>query len=223
MTVCSPDTIWCAYSHVWWRCSNSSKRFQDRLTASGHGSLALSGGSPSYGAGASSAGGRGATGSLHHAAAMQHQLPQPDFQPPYFPPPFHHAAPSPPPQQHLEYLTDPYGGLSGLHHYNQLGLRREGDPNHAHVVSCLVVWHPVETLPTLDLNVTSNKTLHHLKGVWTVILTEVFQTSVANATTQIILISSRKCFMLTGICDVIQHHFDSRYSWITSELHWNIT
>lgn len=66
---------------------------------------------------------------------MQHQLPQPDFQPPYFPPPFHHP-PSPPPQQHLEYLTDPYGGLSGLHHYNQLGLRpREGDPNHTHVVS----------------------------------------------------------------------------------------
>ncbi|CAH1126441.1 unnamed protein product [Ceutorhynchus assimilis] len=108
---------------------------EDRLTASGHGSLALSGGSPGYGAGASGAGGRGAAGSLHHAAAaaMQHQLPQPDFQPPYFPPPFHHAAPSPPPQQHLEYLADPYGGLSGLHHYNQLGLRREGDPNHAHV------------------------------------------------------------------------------------------
>ncbi|XP_060525982.1 transcription factor AP-2-epsilon isoform X2 [Cylas formicarius] len=107
----------------------------DRLTASGHGSLALSGSSPGYGAGASGAG-RGAAGGLHHAAAaaaMQHQLPQPDFQPPYFPPPFHHA-PSPPPQQHLEYLTDPYGGLSGLHHYNQLGLRpREGDPNHSHV------------------------------------------------------------------------------------------
>lgn len=72
---------------------------------------------------------------------MQHQLPppQPDFQPPYFPPPFHHA-PSPPPpatQQHLEYLTDPYGGLSGLHHYNQLGLRtsRDGDGGHGHVVS----------------------------------------------------------------------------------------
>ncbi|XP_066143358.1 transcription factor AP-2-epsilon isoform X1 [Euwallacea fornicatus] len=105
---------------------------EDRLTASGHGSLALSGGSPGYGASTPSASGRGAAGSLHHSA-MQHQLPQPDFQPPYFPPPFHHAAPSPPPQQHLEYLTDPYGGLSGLHHYNQLGLRREGDPNHAHV------------------------------------------------------------------------------------------
>ncbi|KAH1001140.1 hypothetical protein HUJ04_013392 [Dendroctonus ponderosae] len=108
----------------------------ERLTTGPHGSLALSGGSPGYGAGASGGGGRGAAGSLHHAAAaaaMQHQLPQPDFQPPYFPPPFHHAAPSPPPQQHLEYLTDPYGGLSGLHHYNQLGLRREGDPNHAHV------------------------------------------------------------------------------------------
>ncbi|XP_076269067.1 transcription factor AP-2 isoform X2 [Rhynchophorus ferrugineus] len=116
--------------------SNSSlanyQQYEDRLTASGHGSLALGGGSPGYGAGGSGAT-RGGAGGLHHAAAMQHQLPQPDFQPPYFPPPFHHA-PSPPPQQHLEYLADPYGGLSGLHHYNQLGLRpREGDPNHSHV------------------------------------------------------------------------------------------
>lgn len=111
---------------------------QDRLTASGHGSLTLSGGSPGggYSAGGSAAHHRAASG-LHHsaAAAMQHQLPQPDFQPPYFPPPFHHP-PSPPPQQHLEYLTDPYGGLSGLHHYNQLGLRpRDGDGSHTHVVS----------------------------------------------------------------------------------------
>ncbi|XP_017770551.1 PREDICTED: transcription factor AP-2-epsilon isoform X3 [Nicrophorus vespilloides] len=101
----------------------------ERLTAGGHGSLALSGSSPGYGAGGSGGHHRG---SVHHGSAMQHQLPQPDFQPPYFPPPFHHP-PSPPPQQHLEYLTDPYGGLSGLHHYNQLGLRREGDPNHTHV------------------------------------------------------------------------------------------
>ncbi|XP_057656737.1 transcription factor AP-2-epsilon isoform X2 [Diorhabda carinulata] len=109
---------------------------EDRLTATGHGSLTLSGGSPGggYSAGGSAAHHRAASG-LHHsaAAAMQHQLPQPDFQPPYFPPPFHHA-PSPPPQQHLEYLTDPYGGLSGLHHYNQLGLRpRDGDGSHTHV------------------------------------------------------------------------------------------
>lgn len=109
---------------------------EDRLTASGHGSLTLSGGSPGggYSAGGSAAHHRAASG-LHHsaAAAMQHQLPQPDFQPPYFPPPFHHP-PSPPPQQHLEYLTDPYGGLSGLHHYNQLGLRpRDGDGSHTHV------------------------------------------------------------------------------------------
>lgn len=104
------------------------------MTAGGHGSLALSGSSPAYGAGGSGAHHRG-SGGLHHSSAMQHQLPQPDFQPPYFPPPFHHP-PSPPPQQHLEYLTDPYGGLSGLHHYNQLGLRpREADPNHSHVVS----------------------------------------------------------------------------------------
>ncbi|KAK9869251.1 hypothetical protein WA026_003001, partial [Henosepilachna vigintioctopunctata] len=102
----------------------------ERLTASGHGSLALSGSSPGYGAGGSSGHHRGSSG-LHHASAMQHQLPQPDFQPPYFPPPFHHP-PSPPPQQHLEYLTDPYGGLPGLHHYNQLGLGRprDSDPNH---------------------------------------------------------------------------------------------
>ncbi|KAL1501911.1 hypothetical protein ABEB36_007144 [Hypothenemus hampei] len=121
--------------------SNSSlanyQQYEDRLTAAGgHGSLALSGGSPGYGAGGSSTGSRGAAtaSSLHHAAMQHAQLPQPDFQPPYFPPPFHHAAPtSPPPQQHLEYLTDPYGGLSGLHHYNQLGLRRDTDPNHAHV------------------------------------------------------------------------------------------
>lgn len=109
---------------------------QERLTASGHGSLALSGSSPGYGAGGSGAHHRGAAAAagLHHSN-MQHQLPQPDFQPPYFPPPFHHP-PSPPPQQHLEYLADPYGGLTGLHHYNQLGLRpREGDPNHTHVVS----------------------------------------------------------------------------------------
>lgn len=107
---------------------------QERLTASGHGSLTLSGSSPGYGAGGSGAHHR-SSGALHHSSTMQHQLPQPDFQPPYFPPPFHHP-PSPPPQQHLEYLTDPYGGLSGLHHYNQLGLRpREGDPNHTHVVS----------------------------------------------------------------------------------------
>ncbi|CAH1364583.1 transcription factor AP-2-epsilon isoform X1 [Tenebrio molitor] len=105
---------------------------EERLTAGGHGSLALSGSSPGYGAGGSGAHHRG-SGGLHHGSAMQHQLPQPDFQPPYFPPPFHHP-PSPPPQQHLEYLADPYGGLSGLHHYNQLGLRpREGDPNHTHV------------------------------------------------------------------------------------------
>ncbi|KAG5886801.1 hypothetical protein JTB14_031444 [Gonioctena quinquepunctata] len=105
---------------------------EERLTATGHGSLTLSGGSPgSYSAGGSTAHHRAASG-LHHSAAMQHQLPQPDFQPPYFPPPFHHP-PSPPPQQHLEYLTDPYGGLSGLHHYNQLGLRRDGDGNHTHV------------------------------------------------------------------------------------------
>ncbi|CAG9860332.1 unnamed protein product [Phyllotreta striolata] len=109
---------------------------EDRLTATGHGSLTLSGGSPGggYSAGGSAAHHRAASG-LHHsaAAAMQHQLPQPDFQPPYFPPPFHHP-PSPPPQQHLEYLTDPYGGLTGLHHYNQLGLRpRDGDGSHTHV------------------------------------------------------------------------------------------
>ncbi|CAH0551105.1 unnamed protein product [Brassicogethes aeneus] len=105
----------------------------ERLTASGHGSLALSGSSPGYGAGGSGPHHRG-SGGLHHAsAAMQHQLPQPDFQPPYFPPPFHHP-PSPPPQQHLDYLTDPYGGISTLHHYNQLGLRpRDGEPNHTHV------------------------------------------------------------------------------------------
>ncbi|KAJ8949928.1 hypothetical protein NQ318_007636 [Aromia moschata] len=105
----------------------------ERLTASGHGSLTLSSGSPGYSAGASGGHHRG-SGALHHtAAAMQHQLPQPDFQPPYFPPPFHHP-PSPPPQQHLDYLTDPYGGLSSLHHYNQLGLRpRDGDNNHTHV------------------------------------------------------------------------------------------
>lgn len=109
--------------------------FQERLTAGGHGSLALSGSSPGYGAGGSAGPHRGSGGLHHGSAAMQHQLPQPDFQPPYFPPPFHHP-PSPPPQQHLEYLTDPYGGLTGLHHYNQLGLRpREADPNHAHVVS----------------------------------------------------------------------------------------
>ncbi|XP_030750134.1 transcription factor AP-2-epsilon isoform X2 [Sitophilus oryzae] len=114
------------------------QQYEDRLTAGGHGSLTIGGGSPaSYGAatGSGAAGSRGGSGAaaLHHAAAMQHQLPQPDFQPPYFPPPFHHA-PSPPPQQHLEYLTDPYGGLGGLHHYNQLGLRpRDGDPNHTHV------------------------------------------------------------------------------------------
>lgn len=107
---------------------------QERLTASGHSSLTLSGSSPGYGAGGSGAHHR-SSGALHHSSTMQHQLPQPDFQPPYFPPPFHHP-PSPPPQQHLEYLTDPYGSLSGLHHYNQLGLRpREGDPNHTHVVS----------------------------------------------------------------------------------------
>lgn len=108
---------------------------EERLTASGHGSLALSGSSPGYGAGASGGHHRSSAGALHHSAAtMQHQLPQPDFQPPYFPPPFHHP-PSPPPQQHLEYLADPYGGLSGLHHYNQLGLgrARDGDPNHTHV------------------------------------------------------------------------------------------
>ncbi|XP_045472804.1 transcription factor AP-2-epsilon isoform X3 [Harmonia axyridis] len=103
---------------------------RERLTASGHGSLALSGSSPGYGAGGSSGHHRGSSG-LHHAAAMQHQLPQPDFQPAYFPPTFHHP-PSPPPQQHLEYLTDPYGSLPGLHHYNQLGLGRprDSDPNH---------------------------------------------------------------------------------------------
>ncbi|KAF5304782.1 hypothetical protein FQA39_LY09559 [Lamprigera yunnana] len=111
---------------------NGEEDDEERLTTGGHGSLALSGNSPGYGAGGSGAPHRG-SGGLHHSSAMQHQLPQPDFQPPYFPPPFHHP-PSPPPQQHLEYLTDPYGGLSGLHHYNQLGLRpRDGDPNHAHV------------------------------------------------------------------------------------------
>ncbi|XP_018329331.1 transcription factor AP-2-epsilon isoform X2 [Agrilus planipennis] len=110
------------------------QQYEERLTASGHGSLALSGGSPAgYGAGGSGGPGHRGSSGLHHGSTMQHQLPQPDFQPPYFPPPFHHP-PSPPPQQHLEYLTDPYGGLSGLHHYNQLGLRpREGDPNHSHV------------------------------------------------------------------------------------------
>lgn len=107
---------------------------QERLTVSGHGSLALSGSSPGYGAGGSGGHHHRGASAVHHGGAMQHQLPQPDFQPPYFPPPFHHP-PSPPPQQHLEYLTDPYGGLSGLHHYNQLGLRRETDPNHTHVVS----------------------------------------------------------------------------------------
>ncbi|XP_018562862.1 transcription factor AP-2-epsilon isoform X2 [Anoplophora glabripennis] len=116
--------------------SNSSlanyQQYEERLTASGHGSLTLSSSSPGYSASGSSAHHRG-SGGLHHTTAMQHQLPQPDFQPPYFPPPFHHP-PSPPPQQHLDYLTDPYGGLSGLHHYNQLGLRpREGDSNHTHV------------------------------------------------------------------------------------------
>ncbi|KAJ8912842.1 hypothetical protein NQ315_007974, partial [Exocentrus adspersus] len=103
----------------------------DRLTASGHGSLTLSGNSPGYSTGSSTAHHR-SSGSLHHTASIQHQLPQHDFQPPYFPPPFHHP-PSPPPQQHLDYLSDPYGGLSSLHHYNQLGLRpRDSDSNHTH-------------------------------------------------------------------------------------------
>lgn len=127
--------------------------FQERLTASGHGTLALSGSSPGYGAGGSGAHHR-SSGSLHHSSAMQHQLPQPDFQPPYFPPPFHHP-PSPPPQQHLEYLNDPYGGLSGLHHYGQLGLRpRDSDPNHGHVVSpnkLLLVMLSTTTLYTYIL------------------------------------------------------------------------
>ncbi|KAI4467649.1 transcription factor ap-2 [Holotrichia oblita] len=119
----------------------------ERLTASGHGTLALSGSSPGYGAGGSGAHHR-SSGSLHHSSAMQHQLPQPDFQPPYFPPPFHHP-PSPPPQQHLEYLNDPYGGLSGLHHYGQLGLRpRDSDPNHGHVV--IINHHRAEKI-TIDV------------------------------------------------------------------------
>nr|CAH7722367.1 unnamed protein product [Callosobruchus chinensis] len=116
---------------------------EERLTsgATGHSSLSLSSGSP--GSYASASHHRSAAAQLHHAAAaaaIQHQLPQADFQPPYFPPPFH-PPPSPStggpggPQQHLEYLPDPYGSLSGLHHYNQLGLRasRDGDGNHAHV------------------------------------------------------------------------------------------
>nr|CAH7722365.1 unnamed protein product [Callosobruchus chinensis] len=119
------------------------QQYEERLTsgATGHSSLSLSSGSP--GSYASASHHRSAAAQLHHAAAaaaIQHQLPQADFQPPYFPPPFH-PPPSPStggpggPQQHLEYLPDPYGSLSGLHHYNQLGLRasRDGDGNHAHV------------------------------------------------------------------------------------------
>ncbi|GLV36152.1 Transcription factor AP-2, partial [Carabus blaptoides fortunei] len=114
--------------------------WQERLTA-GHGSITLSSGSPAYGGHSGHGpGGRAAQSGSGLHGSMQHQLPQPDFQPPYFPPPFHHAPPpSPPPQQAahgagLEYLADPYGGLGGLHHYNQLGLRpREPDPTHGHV------------------------------------------------------------------------------------------
>lgn len=117
---------------------------QERLTA-GHGSITLSGGSPAtYGHGGHGGSSRsqGGGGGIH--SSMHQQLPQPDFQPPYFPPPFHHAPPpSPPPPQQtaagLEYLADPYGGLGGLHHYNQLGLRpREPDPSHGHVVSTIL-------------------------------------------------------------------------------------
>lgn len=123
--------------------------FQERLTA-GHGSITLTSTPPSsYGhSHGGSRGGQGGGGGGIHASMSQHQLTQPDFQPPYFPPPFHHAPPpSPPPQQSaaaaaagLEYLSDPYGGLGGLHHYNQLGLRREPDPSHGHVVSTMFMF-----------------------------------------------------------------------------------